>query len=112
MYLVKKVKAILRNTRGETLIEGLASILVFMVLIVAVTMMIMLSMRVTSVTTTAAMENQEEAGALLRGNDVGGVPIDPDSGIIELPIATGLLPLAINVDVRSSENFSVFEFED
>ena len=63
--LVNNVRLLLSEKRGETLIEGLASILVFVVLVATVTMMLMVSLRITNNTTIAAELRQDEAAALL-----------------------------------------------
>ena len=67
--LAKKIKYILSEAAGETLLEGIASILVFVVLVAAVTMMIMVSMRITAVSTENARIRQIEAAAVLAGDE-------------------------------------------
>jgi len=69
--LVHRTRLILYNTRGETLLEGLLSILVFVVLIASVTMMIMVSLRMTLNATNEGIIRQVEAGAVLSGDGDG-----------------------------------------
>ena len=65
--LVKKTCAILKGRRGESLMESIASILVFTVLIAAITSMIMASLQITRAATEAAGRRQNDANAVLTG---------------------------------------------
>ena len=100
---VKRARAILKGTRGESLMEGLASILVFTVLIASVTMMIMVSLRITHVSTTSAANRQEEANATLAGTSA------PASKIVEFIINDDPTDIIeVEVLLYESENFAAF----
>ncbi|MCL2820898.1 MAG: hypothetical protein FWD38_08760 [Oscillospiraceae bacterium] len=112
MSLAKKVKLILKSTNGETLIEGLASILVFVVLIASVTMMIMVSLRITARETLAAEARQREAGAVLSGNPAHLVPGGPFNVAFTVdgdnfPAVHTISP--ITVRIFSASGFAAFE---
>ena len=106
--LVSKVKSILFKTHGETLIEGLASILVFTVLIASIAMMIMVSLRITHNTTITAQDRQEEAIDIISGTGT------PEIENIELTIDFGsfVWPKGIDVAIYTSESFVYFEPDD
>jgi hypothetical protein len=113
MYrLVKRIKYILSEAAGETLIEGLASILVFVVLVAAVTMMIMVSMRISAVSTQQAEERQREAAAVLAGDDTD-FDLDDTPGVVTFIVPnTTLAPVpnvAVTVTVFSTDAFVAFE---
>lgn len=57
--LKDKLKTILTGKKGESLVEGLVSLLVFSVLMMAVTMMINTSLRMTAASTADASAKQE-----------------------------------------------------
>jgi len=110
MDLVKKAKKILRGTRGETLIEGLASILVFTVLIASVTMMIVISLRITAIATAAAQARQVEAREVLTGNAAAVGALDGGA------VSTDTVTFEINgedvdvaVTVFSTDEFTAFQ---
>ena len=107
--LVTKTHAILRSTRGESLMEGIASILVFTVLVASVTMMIMLSLRITHVSTEAANVLQHEANALL-GADEPDIVIDTDDDASIVFTVNGSPgdPISVDVSVYSSDTFTAF----
>jgi len=104
MKSVKKIKGIFKNAKGETLMEGIASILVFTILVASVTMMIMISLRITHNATTDAMVRQLEAGAVLSGNadllsELDGVDLIPDDGVVSIILTKGINTLTIEVPV-------------
>ena len=66
--MVNKFRAVLSGKRGETLMELIASILVFTVLVASVTMMIILSLRISGNSMDNADEWQAEANAVLAGD--------------------------------------------
>ena len=66
----------LSNTRGETLLEGIISILIFTVLIAAITMILTVSMRITATSFIQAGEMQDAANAALAGVHVDGDLVD------------------------------------
>jgi len=55
------IRKTLASTRGESLLEGIISILIFSILIAAVTMMIQLSLRITGTSFQQAHNRQEQA---------------------------------------------------
>ena len=65
--LAKKIQVILNGSRGESLMECIASIFVFTILLACVTMMIMVSMRVSSNATRDASSMQTDVNAVLSG---------------------------------------------
>jgi len=103
-----KARAIIRSTSGESLMEGIISILVFTVLIASITMMLLLSLRITGAATNAADVRQREANAVLRG-------FDPDNSVAvttfpdnPLTLQSGSDVVQIQVDVYSTGNFTAF----
>jgi Tfp pilus assembly protein PilX len=111
--LVKKIKYILSESTGETLIEGLASILVFVVLVAAVTMMIMVSMRITANSTENARIRQLEAAAVLAG-DLAFAGLDDTPGeevTLFVPGTPASLIVTVHVTVFSTDAFVAFEPE-
>jgi len=95
------IRAILKGSSGESLMEGLISIAVFSILIASVTMMLMVSMRITSVSTDAAAERQIEAGAVLTGADLTAV-----DETIEITVGADIY--SVNVEVYSTDNYTAF----
>jgi Tfp pilus assembly protein PilV len=59
---------ILKSRRGETLMEGMTSILVFTVLLAAVTSIIAASLRITSIATREAAAIQDAVNDVLEGD--------------------------------------------
>jgi len=104
--ILRKVKAILKGKRGESLIEGIVSILVFTVLIAAVTMMIMISLRITGISTANADIMQKESNAVLAGADT----IPADTKTIEFVVNDNESDLIkIGVSVYTTDNYTAFE---
>jgi len=102
--LAKKVYTVLRKTNGESLMEAIISILVFTILIASITMMIMVSLRITSSSTEAANRRQVDANTVLSGS-VGGV-----EDVVAFTIADGSgSSINVAVTVFSTENFTAFE---
>jgi hypothetical protein len=104
--LVKRIKYILSEAAGETLIEGIASILVFVVLIAAVTMMIMVSMRITAVSTANAEARQIEAAAVLAGD---AALAGPPGEAVTFNVPGSATPITVPVTVYSNNAFTAFE---
>jgi len=111
-----KLRNIIKGTGGETLLEGLISVLVFSVLIATITMMIMLSLRITAISTVASSASQNEANAVLMGEsevevvlisgetEVIGVTMSPD----EVVLSFGSENFTIPVTVYSTNSFTAF----
>jgi len=55
---ILKIKRILRSNAGETIMESIASLLVLAILLMAVTMMIQTSLRMTAASNVSATESQ------------------------------------------------------
>jgi len=110
--LCDRILSLINCKSGETLIEGIASVLVLTVLIIAVTMMLMISMRITANTTATAQENQANAGNVLRGTvvDEDGDPIDPATGVIGLTVGV-FAPVNVPVLIHRVVNEGVVIFE-
>ena len=87
-----KAYALLRGRRGETLLEGIVSILVFTVLVVSITMMLMLSMRITGIANTNANAQQEEIYGVFTGHL--GTPGLPD--YVELIVTHGEIKMGLD----------------
>jgi len=104
-----RARRILTGKRGETLIECIASILVFTVLIASVTMMIMLSLRITGESMSNAETSQKATNAVLAG-DAGNPDVDVlyPPGRIELEFGVGDI-LPIDVTVFESGGYTAFE---
>lgn len=87
--------------------ESIVSILVFTVLVATVTMMLLLSLRITRSSTEAADERQEESNAVLTGagGAVGEVTSEPGSVVLTIDGIT----IEIPVNVSSSDNYTAFE---
>jgi predicted lipid-binding transport protein (Tim44 family) len=101
--LASKTKRILKGKSGETLMEGVVSLLVFSIMMATITMMVMWATRFNSIATTEGGAMQAAANALFgdtaaapAGENVTltlaidgtgtGIPItlrqDPDTGLI------------------------------
>lgn len=63
--LLNKLKNILTGKRGESLMESIASILILNILMLAVTVMIKTSLRITEQSTTSASSIQEQANSII-----------------------------------------------
>ena len=88
--------------------EGLASILVFVVLVASVTMMIMVSLRITHVTTVAAENSQIEAGAVLVGANIV-FPALPDDDDDQITIVHGTGTIGFDLVTNVSGTLTVTE---
>jgi hypothetical protein len=90
---LNKIKQILRQKKGETLMEGIISVLVFSIMIAAITMMINWALRFNAMSTTDAETMQNAANDLFGG---AGFTVDAtlvlrDSGnnvVASIPIRT------------------------
>ena len=113
--LVNRVVTLLKGKSGESLLEGIVSILIFTVLIASVTMMIVVSLRITGRATEAAVAGQMEANAVLAGDDaavlsLGGEIIDEVDVVLTINGATGNV-INVPVTVYIAESFTAFEPE-
>ena len=84
--------ALINNQRGESLLEGLASVLVFTALMVTIAMMLMVSMRITHNATQAAEEWQDEANAAI---EAAGTP--PETGSIEFEVNGQTITIPVGI---------------
>jgi hypothetical protein len=89
--LIGKIKAL--NTRGETLMEGIISILIFVVLIAAVTTIVSTAFRIIANSELLAQRLQQAANEVLEHEDgAGGVSVvftigtSPDDETISIPV--------------------------
>ena len=105
--LMRKIKALLSAKNGETLLEGLISIMLFTILVVSVTMMILVSLRLTRNSTADADELQAQANAVQAGL-IGepGVKLD-NFAVIELVIDDGS-SVVVPITVYETGDFSAF----
>ena len=87
------------------MMEGIASILVFTVLVASVTMMLMISLRISTNATNDAMVRQLEAGAVLAGDaalldTLDGIDLlHDDDGTVTFTIGTGAAAFTVSIDV-------------
>jgi Tfp pilus assembly protein PilV len=104
-----KIRAILKASRGETLVEGIVSILVFTILIATVTMTIMVSLRMTSASNRAAEAMQESVNAAMDGTARPDQDFDQRSETIQLQISgtSSTLP-PIDVTITEVDGFIAF----
>jgi len=100
---MQNLKSILNNKRGETLMEGILSILIFTVLVASITTMIIVSLRITAVSTEAAEERQAEANAVLTGTAADEISDDTVDFTIN-----GIV-FSIDVTVYETDDFLAFE---
>jgi Tfp pilus assembly protein PilV len=107
--MITKIAAILKSRRGETLMEGLVSILVFTILLSAVTLMIMTSLRVTGFSTREAGAMQEAANNALSGSaDLASACANGDP-CISTSINFGIVSGIVSVKVVEWDNeFTAF----
>ena len=111
--LLHKMRSIIRCNRGESLIEGIVSILVFTVLVATITTMMMLAIRFSRGAIERSDEMQDSINALALFNPADRLGTDNivfnfiDSGgnPITMPLAAG----RATVDIYSSDDFIVFE---
>jgi Tfp pilus assembly protein PilV len=94
--------SILRSRRGETLMEGITSVLVFSILIAAVTMIITVSLRVSSAATMEAQAMQAAANEALRGEG------DPVPGFDEIVFTVNGENIIIDVAAVENNGFIAF----
>jgi len=104
-----RIRSILRSKAGETLMEGIASILVFTVLVASITTMIMLSLRITQRSTEDSGRRQSEANAVLTGiDDDFDLDSDNDNSVIFTSAELAGMEINIRVTVNTTENFIAF----
>ena len=119
--LANKVRVILKETRGESLMESVVSTLVFTVVITCVMMMMIVSMRITSAAGEADKRQHEANAALVGECSCPGeceyhIEIDPpgDGNVVfkidvdrRGPISLSPIP----VNVFSTDHYTAFEPE-
>jgi type II secretory pathway component PulJ len=96
-----RLKALM-GRRGETLMEGVVSLLIFSVLIASVTMMIAASMRITSQATARANDDQEDVNAALAGDGTNS------SESIIFTIGDGPDEISVPITITSAGDFIAF----
>jgi Tfp pilus assembly protein PilX len=93
---MKKIAALLKSRRGESLMESIVSIMVFTILVAAVTTIISVSLRITSTATREATDMQNAANAALQGiDDTGRSPVERAIPIIFTVDGTALPPITV-----------------
>ena len=100
------MRAIIYNSRGETLMEGIVSILIFVVAIATVTTMIMLSLRITSDSSDDANAWQNQTNAVLFGDETN--PLIENTGNIMIEFSIGSETLSVPAKMFSSGEFTAF----
>jgi hypothetical protein len=89
----------LLNNRGETLLEGVISLLVFTLLIIAVTLMLNWAIRETSSSIREGNDIQNEANNALLGNTAD----EPDTFILSVTIPDEPFPIPIPIPVLKTD---------
>jgi len=105
---VNKIRTLLFNTRGETLMEGIASMLVFVVLVMSVTMMIMTSLRITHNASVTAQERQDEAADVI----INFIPGVPDEIPLVISNASDSISISVYININSNLSFVAYEPTD
>ncbi|MCL1807175.1 MAG: hypothetical protein FWG31_05680 [Oscillospiraceae bacterium] len=101
-----KINAILKRKQGETLMEGIVSIMLFTILTITVTMTILVSLQITGRATRDAGLDQVAVNNLLEGNDV--IPV---SGSITFTASSTSLSAAlppISIRITEDRGFTAF----
>jgi membrane-bound ClpP family serine protease len=80
--LLKRISAALGNNRGETLMESIVSILVFSILMAAITVTISASLRITAFAVREARNMQNAANRVLAESTCDGEGDGCDTGVI------------------------------
>jgi lipopolysaccharide export LptBFGC system permease protein LptF len=102
-----KMRSIIKNTRGESLLEGIVSILIFTVLIATVTVMISTSLRITSGSLQRATEWQANVNTV-NEDAVEGSGGDDETITLEITINNGSVAIEVSIDV----DITIHEQED
>ncbi|MCL2198589.1 MAG: hypothetical protein FWB80_06675 [Defluviitaleaceae bacterium] len=101
--LIDKSKHLLKGRDGASLIEGIVSILIFVVLVATVTMMIQVSMQISHSARETAASIQDEANEILR--DVSIItPVDVAVFVLTIPDAA---PINIEIAILESKDFNL-----
>jgi hypothetical protein len=102
-------KKIMNNTRGETLLEGIVSILIFSVLIATITMTLMTAFRITSNSFEEGTRRQNLANTML-----GHTPLETDTLEFAVTIDGEWADMDFNISIRKESDddlqfFTTFE---
>lgn len=101
--LINKIKTVFADTRGESLVESIASILIFTILMVTATMMIKTSFRITGNSTVDAGYKQNIVNkTVFQRYDNASAPD------LILRDDTNGIKVIIPVDLSSDGNFTAF----
>lgn len=100
---------VLKSRRGETLVESITSILIFTILMAAVTTIILVSLRISGMATSEAAAMQNEANAVLRGD--GTVDGINTSNIVITFSIVGGPDMTVNVTETRSDQFRFVAFQ-
>ena len=108
--LIKKTRAILTGNRGESLLEGLASVLIFTLMMAAIGLMIMVSMKVTEISTASGGLSQAEANAALSGIITDpGIAVDVDDIDIRFIIGDLMIDIDANIIIYDDDTTDIIE---
>ena len=104
--LSHKMRGLLKCRRGESLMEGIVSILVFTVLIAAVTTTLTLSLRISSSSVAESTRMQEkEVNALVLRDTTKFLRAE----VIEFTFSDLSVPIDVPVRIYGAGNFVIFE---
>jgi Tfp pilus assembly protein PilV len=108
-----KILLTLKNKRGESLMESIVSILVFSILMAAVTTTVVVSLRITGTAIREAQDMQAAANDAMMGIDMGagGVPRSnaDRTRTITFTVAGGTDTIDITVFETRNGDFIAFE---
>lgn len=97
LTLLNRAKAILSSQKGESLMESIASILIFNILMLAVATMIKTSLRITEHSTASASSRQEQANDFII-EDYDSTLVPSDTRLV-LQDTSGL-GIGVKIDVK------------
>ncbi|MCL2002830.1 MAG: hypothetical protein FWG72_02360 [Oscillospiraceae bacterium] len=110
---MRKILTLLQSRRGETLMEGIVSMMVFTILMAAVTLIIMASLRVTGHATQEANDTQNAANEALRKSSADAAECDgtshtPVTITFEDTVSGEELEFTVNVAEANVGGFTAF----
>ncbi|MCL1862444.1 MAG: hypothetical protein FWF78_02630 [Defluviitaleaceae bacterium] len=105
---MKSISQILKSNKGITLVECVASILVFVVLIATVTTVLLASLRITARAEESAANMQQDVNAVFSGGEVAPLADEPERDVA-IVFGIGSILVTVYVDVYRQGDFVAFE---
>lgn len=108
---IAKALRILSGQRGETLVEGVVSLVVFTLLILTVSAMLMTSLRITTAATLDAAARQSEANQAALGDFTTGNWAEVNPGVsksVTLADSASGISISVPIDLYRGEYYTVF----